>query len=121
MLPLADRSSFTVGDILQLDSILNDANTTTMAEGLRSLGILVDENPDGAVVHGGKLSGGSVRSHGDHRIAMSFAAGATVAESSVHIAETDAVNTSFPGFVACLNSLGVNIIEQQDAAGEALE
>jgi 5-enolpyruvylshikimate-3-phosphate synthase len=45
---------------------------------------------------------------------MAFAAGATRAEWPVHIEDTDAVNTSFPGFVACLKSLGVNIAEQQE-------
>jgi 3-phosphoshikimate 1-carboxyvinyltransferase len=92
----------------------------TMAEGLRALSVVVDETPDGAVVHGGKLCGGSVRSYGDHRIAMSFVAGATVAQWPVHIEGTDAVNTSFPGFVACMKSLGVNIIEQQGAPVDAL-
>lgn len=85
----------------------------TMAEGLRALGVVVDESPDGAEIHGSGLNGGSLKSHGDHRIAMAFAAGATIANGPVHIEGTDAVNTSFPGFVACLRSLGVNIMEQQ--------
>lgn len=68
-----------------------------MAEGLRALSVTVEESPDGAVVYGGKLYGGSVKSYGDHRIAMSFAIAATVAEWTVHVGETDAVSTSFPG------------------------
>lgn len=91
----------------------------TMAEGLKALGVAVDESPDGAVIHGSKFNGGSVRSYGDHRIAMAFAAGATIARSPVHIEGTDAVNTSFPRFVACLKSLGVNIIEEQGAPAAA--
>ena len=93
----------------------------SMAGGLRALGIAIDESPDGAVVHGGKLQGGTVRSYGDHRIAMSFAAGATIAQGAVHIEGTDAVNTSFPGFVACLQSLGVNIIEQMGGPAAPVE
>ncbi len=89
-----------------------------MAEGLRALSVPVDESPDGAVVHGGKLYGGVVRSHGDHRIAMSFAVAGTVAEWPVHIEDTDAVATSFPGFVDCLRSLGVDIA-CQDGGGES--
>jgi len=89
-----------------------------MAEGLRALSVPVDETQDGAVVHGGKLYGGVVRSHGDHRIAMSFAVAGTVAEWPVHIEDTDAVATSFPGFVDCLRSLGVDITSQ-DGSGES--
>ncbi len=80
-----------------------------MAEGLRALSVTVDETEDGAVVHGGKLHGGSVKSHGDHRIAMSFAVAGTVAERAVHIEDTAAVDTSFPGFIESMRSLGVNL------------
>ena len=45
----------------------------TMASGLRSLGIAVEETEDGAAIHGGPLRGGHVASHGDHRVAMAFA------------------------------------------------
>jgi len=81
----------------------------TMAEGLRALSVSVDETEDGAVIHGGKLYGGTVNSHGDHRVAMSFAIAGTVAEWAVIIEDTDTVETSFPGFVDCLQSMGVNI------------
>jgi len=80
-----------------------------MAEGLRALSVPVDETDDGAVIHGGKLYGGTVNSHGDHRIAMSFAVAGTVAEWAVQVEDTDAVATSFPGFVECMRSLGVDI------------
>jgi 3-phosphoshikimate 1-carboxyvinyltransferase len=45
----------------------------TMACGLRSLGLAVEETEDGAAIHGGPLRGGHVDSHGDHRVAMAFA------------------------------------------------
>lgn len=81
----------------------------SMADGLRTLGIRVDESKDGAVVHGGRFSGGVVASHGDHRVAMSLAIAATIAEGPVTISDTAAVDTSFPGFVDCLADLGVQI------------
>ncbi|HZD53639.1 MAG TPA: 3-phosphoshikimate 1-carboxyvinyltransferase, partial [Woeseiaceae bacterium] len=56
-----------------------------MAEGLRRLGGRVDESQEGAVVHGGRLSGGTVDSGGDHRVAMSFAVAGTVADSTVRV------------------------------------
>ena len=80
-----------------------------MAEGLRNIGIRVDESADGAVVHGGRFSGGTVESHGDHRVAMSLAIAGTIASDPVVVRDVDAVDTSFPGFVACMASIGVDI------------
>ncbi len=80
-----------------------------MADGLRRLGIVVDESPDGAVVHGGRFSGGEVRSFHDHRVAMSLAMAATIAEDIVVIRDVDNVNTSFPGFETCVAGLGADV------------
>jgi 3-phosphoshikimate 1-carboxyvinyltransferase len=81
----------------------------TMVAGLHSLGIRVEESPDGAVVHGGRLQGGTVQSFGDHRVAMSFAVAATVAQDAITVRDVEAVNTSFPRFDDCLRELGVEI------------
>ncbi|MFL6592284.1 MAG: 3-phosphoshikimate 1-carboxyvinyltransferase, partial [Luteimonas sp.] len=51
----------------------------TMATGLRRLGIAVDETPDGATIHGGRIAGGEIESQGDHRVAMAFAVAAQCA------------------------------------------
>jgi 3-phosphoshikimate 1-carboxyvinyltransferase len=80
-----------------------------MSEGLRILGIQVDESPDGAVVHGGQFSGGTVKSHGDHRIAMALALAGTVASAEVLVEDVAAVDTSFPGFCDCMALIGANI------------
>ncbi len=80
-----------------------------MSEGLRNLGIQVDESADGAVVHGGQFSGGTVQSHGDHRIAMSLALAGTVASDEVLVEDVAAVDTSFPGFCDRMASIGANI------------
>ena len=80
-----------------------------MAAGLRELGVRVDEADDGATVYGGKFKGGEVESHGDHRVAMSFAVAGTIAADTVIINDVAAVNTSFPGFTSCLTQLGVAI------------
>ena len=66
-------------------------------------------SPDGAVVHGGRFSGGIVESFGDHRVAMSFAVAATIADDDVLVRDVDAVDTSFPEFAACMASIGANI------------
>ncbi len=80
-----------------------------MANGLRALGIDVDETPDGAIVHGGRFAGGAVDSLGDHRIAMAFAVAASIADAPVVVRDVAAVDTSFPGFAAIMGSLGLRI------------
>ena len=82
----------------------------TMADGLRTLGVQVDETPDGATIHGGaRLQGGAVESHGDHRIAMSFAIAAQLGEGEVRIRDIDNVATSFPGFDALARGAGFGL------------
>ncbi len=81
----------------------------TMAEGLRRLGIRVDETADGAVVHCGEFQGGSVQSHGDHRVAMSLAVAGSIASGPVTVENVAAVETSFPGFVDSMAAIGLKI------------
>lgn len=78
----------------------------SMASGLRALGVQVDETPDGATLHGGTISGGSVQSHGDHRIAMAFSVAAQCASGEVRIADVANVATSFPGYDALAERVG---------------
>lgn len=77
-----------------------------MANGLRTLGLHVDETPDGATIHPGALQGGLVDSVGDHRIAMAFAVGAQRARGDVRIGDVANVATSFPGFDALARGVG---------------
>src|SRR3546814_7747793 len=56
-----------------------------MAAGLRSLGVHVEERPDGALIEGGTLRGGAIDSLGDHRIAMAFAVAGQLAGEDVGI------------------------------------
>ena len=78
----------------------------TMASGLRTLGAAIEETPDGAIIHGGRLGGGTVESHLDHRIAMSFAVAGLVATGPVRINDCSHVATSFPGFLELANGCG---------------
>ena len=80
-----------------------------MARGLRALGITVEESPDGARIHGGRLHGGTVDSRGDHRIAMAFAAAAQCADGEVRIDDVANVATSFPGFDALARGAGFSL------------
>jgi 3-phosphoshikimate 1-carboxyvinyltransferase len=87
-----------------------------MAEGLTRLGISVQETADGATIKGGALGGGEIDSHGDHRIAMAFASIASQASAALTISDTEPVNTSFPGFVDCVRSIGLQIQVCGDAS-----
>ena len=80
-----------------------------MANGLRALGLQVEETPDGATIHPGTLQGGVVDSLGDHRIAMAFAVGAQRALGEVRIGDVANVATSFPGFDALARGVGFSL------------
>lgn len=80
-----------------------------MADGLTALGIAARPTPDGIVIQGGALAGGTVNSQGDHRIAMSFAMAAPRASGPITIGDCANVNTSFPGFAALARRAGLSL------------
>jgi 3-phosphoshikimate 1-carboxyvinyltransferase len=80
-----------------------------MVEGLRALGARVEERPDGVLIRGSVLHGGVVDSHGDHRVAMSFAVASLVADGEIRILDTGNVATSFPDFVPLARSVGFDL------------
>src|SRR5690606_23210458 len=59
-----------------------------MAAGRAALGGAVRETSDGLVVKGKRLRGGRLDSHGDHRIAMSFAVASLLADGPIEILRT---------------------------------
>ena len=67
---------------------------------LSSLGAIISKTEDGMRIRGKKrLSGGSVDSFNDHRIAMSAAVASLVCENGVKISRFEAINKSFPSFL----------------------
>ena len=83
-----------------------------MADGLGIMGITHQVTDDGIIIQGGQLQGGEVESHGDHRIAMSFAIAALRCQRPVIINDCANVNTSFPDFVNLSQQLGLQISSQ---------
>lgn len=83
-----------------------------MAEGLIALGINVKVFNDGLAVQGGVISGGTVQSGGDHRIAMTFALAGLVAQRAIMIQDTQNIATSFPDFVHVARQAGLLIAEE---------
>ncbi|RBP51477.1 3-phosphoshikimate 1-carboxyvinyltransferase [Arenicella xantha] len=82
---------------------------SAMVEGMRAIGVDVEERRDGMLITGGKIAGGTVESYHDHRIAMSFAIAGAVSENGVLINGAETVATSFPNFVELANAAGLSI------------
>ena len=80
-----------------------------MADGLLALGIEAIPTADGIVIRGGRMGGGIVDSHGDHRIAMAFTIAALRAGGDIVIDDCANVDTSFPGFVELAAGLGCRV------------
>jgi 3-phosphoshikimate 1-carboxyvinyltransferase len=80
-----------------------------MADGLAACGVEARPTPDGIRIRGGRIGGATVHSHGDHRIAMSFAMAALRADGPMRILDCANVNTSFPGFVELAGRAGLAI------------
>jgi len=81
-----------------------------MATGLRTLGVNVDETPDGATIYGGSILGsGCVESYDDHRIAMAFAVAGQLSNGEVQIKEIANVATSFPNFEQLARAAGFGL------------
>jgi 3-phosphoshikimate 1-carboxyvinyltransferase len=55
------------------------------------------------------IGSGEVVSHGDHRIAMSFAIAGLQAGGSIQIQDCANVATSFPNFVELATSVGLQL------------
>ncbi|MFT6578366.1 MAG: 3-phosphoshikimate 1-carboxyvinyltransferase [Zhongshania sp.] len=80
-----------------------------MADGLQAMGISAVPTEDGIVIQGGQITGATVASHHDHRIAMSFAVASLRATDPIRVTGCDNVATSFPNFVSLAAGLGMNI------------
>ena len=87
-----------------------------MSEGLRALGVQHEVFPDGMRIAGKPdgmaFAGGEVDSHGDHRVAMSFAVASLRAGAEIRIRDVANVATSFPGFAALANGAGLRLTER---------
>jgi 3-phosphoshikimate 1-carboxyvinyltransferase len=86
--------------------------------GLQACGVDAREEGDNLIVYGrGKppQGGGTVTTHFDHRIAMSFLVLGLVTPEPIMVDDTRAIATSFPGFMGLMRGLGAKIEEQHIA------
>lgn len=78
----------------------------TMSTELGKMGVTITETDDGMIIEGNqKLKGSTVYSHLDHRVAMSCAIAALIAEGNTAITDADCVGISFPDFYDILENL----------------
>jgi 3-phosphoshikimate 1-carboxyvinyltransferase len=89
-----------------------------VAAGLIANGVAVDEGPESLTVSGkGKVpGGGTVETHLDHRIAMSFLVLGINAEKPVMVDDISPIATSFPDFLKLMGGLGAAFGETSAAA-----
>jgi 3-phosphoshikimate 1-carboxyvinyltransferase len=86
-----------------------------MATGLRAAGVDVDEGEDWWTVHGrgfGDVAGGvTVKTHLDHRIAMSFLVMGFATNAPMTVDDSGPISTSFPIFENLMTGLGAKLTQ----------
>jgi 3-phosphoshikimate 1-carboxyvinyltransferase len=94
------------GVIDELLRVKESDRISALAEGFRSMGADIEEQPDGFHVRGRRrLRGGEVDARNDHRLAMAFAIAALGASGPTAIQDAGAAAVSYPEFFAVLESL----------------
>ncbi|WP_417578795.1 3-phosphoshikimate 1-carboxyvinyltransferase [Pelagibacterium sp.] len=89
-----------------------------VARGLEANGVICEEGEDYLTVtgKGGVPGGGTVATHLDHRIAMSFLVMGLASDKPVTVDDDRMIATSFPSFQADFTRLGAGFSQSEDAA-----
>ncbi|MBQ9942059.1 MAG: 3-phosphoshikimate 1-carboxyvinyltransferase [Christensenellaceae bacterium] len=86
---------------------------SAVADALTRMGVRVEEEREGLIIHGGTpLKGAVIHTYNDHRMAMAMAVAATVAEGDSMIENAGCVAKSAPCFWQELASIGGKLSEQ---------
>ena len=94
---IKDAEELKVKETNRIDTVVNE---------LKKLGARIEATEDGMIIYGKSvLSGGTVSSHGDHRIGMMLAIAALLCENEAELVNPEAISVSYPNFFAHLNSL----------------
>ena len=81
---------------------------SALAQGLKKIGIEIEEKQDGFIINGNKkelIGGCEVETHLDHRLAMSYFVAGLVCKNDVKIKDFNWINTSFPEFLNFFNKI----------------
>jgi 3-phosphoshikimate 1-carboxyvinyltransferase len=79
---------------------------TALVEELGKLKIKIEIEGDEMFVTGGPISGGTMSSRNDHRMAMAGAVAALTAKGKVEISQAESVSKSWPGFFKDIQMIG---------------
>ncbi|SEM84774.1 3-phosphoshikimate 1-carboxyvinyltransferase [Mesobacillus persicus] len=95
---IKDAAELKVKETNRIDTVVNE---------LKKLGANIEATDDGMIIYGNssRLSGGTVASHGDHRIGMMLAVAALICSDEVYLEDSEAVAVSYPDFFNDLHSL----------------
>ena len=81
-----------------------------IADGLKDMGVKIQLGDDWLAVEGcgaeGVPGGGPIRTHMDHRIAMSFLVAGLASKKPISVDDTSFIATSFPSFIPMMEKLG---------------
>lgn len=81
-----------------------------VSDGLTACGVKNEAGKDWLKVIGGEVIGGAeIKTHMDHRIAMSFLILGMIAKNAIIVDDGEIINTSFPKFVELMNGIGGEI------------
>jgi 3-phosphoshikimate 1-carboxyvinyltransferase len=122
---LAVAAAFAGGDT-QMEGIgelrfKESDRVATVLAGLRANGVKAEDAPETLIVHGGVgggasvEGGGTVATHLDHRIAMSFLVLGLASEKPVTIDDARPIATSYPEFRNLMTGLGAYFADGEDA------
>lgn len=98
MMAAAAEGTTVIKDAAEL-KVKESDRIAVMTENLSAMGCDITAAEDGMIIHGGhELHGAVIDSHSDHRIAMSFAVAAMIADGETEIRDADCVRISYPDF-----------------------
>ena len=114
---LAIAAAFAEGDTL-MDGIgemrfKESDRIATVLAGLKANGVAAEDAPEQLLVHGSAkvAGGGTVATHLDHRVAMSFLVMGLASEKAVTVDDARPIATSYPEFRALMTGLGADLAD----------
>src|SRR3990167_7320127 len=82
---------------------------SAITQELKKMGANITELEDGLVIKSTPLTGASVYSHQDHRVAMALTIAGLSATGETVVENTDCIDKSYPNFMPSLQKLGASI------------
>lgn len=84
-----------------------------MTKELKKMGAQIEETADTLTIHKSTLTGATVDSHNDHRVALSLAVAGMIAEGTTTITNAEYISKTFGTFPSLMNAVGAHIEVQE--------